>query len=175
MDIQLFWWINGWPHPALVKQLSLCFEFLGNREVVAGLVALWFLISLFLKDKKNRDQSVCFAGTFLLTAIAVLILKDFFNRTRPYLAMPNVYSFGKLSDGGSFPSGHAMAFGAWAVFVKFFKKRGQWAWFVLAFAGGISRIYQGMHFPSDVLAGWALGALFSGVIYLACHKRMNRV
>jgi undecaprenyl-diphosphatase len=94
------------------------------------------------------------------------LLKNFFLRERPKV-VPHLAHF----DPGSFPSGHSM--GATVVYLtlggiisrqtrRLLKK----SYFlsvalVLTLIVGISRIYLGVHFPSDVLAGWAIGSLWS--------------
>ena len=94
------------------------------------------------------------------------LLKNFFLRERPKV-VPHLAHF----DVGSFPSGHSM--GAAVVYLtlggilsrqtrRLLKK----AYFlsvalVLTVLVGISRVYLGVHFPSDILAGWAVGSLWS--------------
>ena len=96
------------------------------------------------------------------------LLKNFFLRERPTV-VPRLTHF----DPGSFPSGHSM--GAALVYLtlggilsrqtrRLLKK----AYFLsialaLSVLVGISRIYLGVHFPSDVLAGWAVGSLWSAI------------
>ena len=66
----------------------------------------------------------------------------------------------------SFPSGHAVGAAAFAVAVGYSVNR--W-WkltlWVIALLVGLSRLYVGVHWPSDVLAGWAIGALTSVVVF----------
>jgi undecaprenyl-diphosphatase len=96
------------------------------------------------------------------------LLKNFFLRERPTV-VPRLTTF----DRASFPSGHSM--GAALVFLTLggivsrqTRSLLSEAYFlavavVLSILVGISRIYLGVHFPSDVLAGWAVGSFWSAV------------
>lgn len=96
---------------------------------------------------------------FLSTSYVANGLKDVFRQPRPFQIDPSV----KLAnaDGYGLPSFHAMeATIMWGMFALWYKKK--WFWAVAIFAIvliGFSRIYLGVHFPTDVLAGYVIGAL----------------
>lgn len=87
------------------------------------------------------------------------ILKQAIHAPRPFWVDQGIKVF-KASNGFGMPSGHAQASTAW-IYVAFLIKK-KWFW-VLALAVvvmiGLSRIYLGVHFPSQVLAGWMIGIL----------------
>jgi undecaprenyl-diphosphatase len=86
-------------------------------------------------------------------------LKSLFAHPRPFELDPAVGVY--EAEGYGLPSGHAqIAVVVWGVLAAEIRKR--WAWItavVLMGLIGFSRIYLGVHFPTDVLAGWAIGAL----------------
>ncbi len=69
----------------------------------------------------------------------------------------------RCSRRGSFPSSHAANVGAVAVLMGLRYRRARIPAGLLAFLVGYSRIYLGVHYPSDVAAGWALGAVLAGM------------
>lgn len=112
------------------------------------------------------------AVAFLLAAYANTGLKDLFAHPRPFELDPAV----KLHDaeGYGLPSGHAKsAVVVWGNIAAGLRKT--WLWFVavlLMVLIGFSRVYLGVHFPTDVLGGWAVGAVFLAV-YLALEPHIE--
>ncbi len=124
---------------------------------------IWIAISLaMLFSKKTYQAGVC-AG--LALAFSVLItnlgLKPFFARKRPYVTMPQIKPLLISYDPNSFPSGHTCAaFSAgiaWAATLP--NWWGRIAAIVQAFCMGYSRLYVGVHYPSDVLGGAGVGCI----------------
>ncbi len=106
-------------------------------------------------------------GIALLVANNIYsILKLAFHSPRPYWIDPNVKAWGSEASFG-FPSGHSlMAVSIWGI-LGLNSKQSRWivASILMIFITGISRIYLGVHFLSDVLAGWFLGFVLLGLIY----------
>lgn len=107
-----------------------------------------------------------------------LLLKELFRRERPELHR-------LIEEGGySFPSGHSMAsflfYGMVAVFLYLFvvsrlAKLGiVLAAVILIACVGASRIYLGVHYPSDVLAGYAAGGAWLVLCLLGMHLVLER-
>ena len=105
-----------------------------------------------------------------------LLTKEFFQRTRPSFwdSIAPETSF-------SFPSGHAMCSMATAAALVVLFRRSQWRNHVTVIAGfcvlmiGVSRPYLGVHFPSDILAGWTAAlAWVVGLAISGAHARSWR-
>jgi membrane-associated phospholipid phosphatase len=91
-------------------------------------------------------------------------LKDLFTQPRPFVLQPGINLI--EATGYGLPSGHSQtAVVIWGILALRLKKT--WSWIVagsLMVLIGISRIYLGVHFPTDVLAGWAVGALLLSLV-----------
>ena len=95
--------------------------------------------------------------TFLADALSFLA-KDATHRTRPFVAHHQIHPL-YVVHSSSFPAGHAATAFAGAVLLSLLTPRLAPAFLLLATLVGLSRIYDGVHYPTDVLAGAALGAL----------------
>lgn len=125
----------------------------GVGDTVGRLALLAMTLSILLSGKRRADAlwlALMMAGGTALN----LILKQIFATPRPDL-LPHldiVHSF-------SFPSGHAagnmMMFGALALLAG--RRSGYWAAGVMIALIGVSRVWLGVHWPSDVAAGWIEG------------------
>ena len=123
-------------------------------------IALCLVLLLFPKTRR-----IGLAGAFALCLSLLctnLILKPLVARPRPWLMVEGLIHLVNEPDPKSFPSGHtSAAFGAaTAIFRALPRDRRKWGWAVLALAilMGLSRLYVGVHYPSDVLAGALVGA-----------------
>jgi undecaprenyl-diphosphatase len=133
----------------------------------------WGLIALvpFLFRAATRAATLWLLGAVAATSAAVSILKDAFGRVRPCDALAWCAPIDVPSPGGhSFPSGHAAGAFVFAAFVAVRAPR--WAAPALAWAALVawSRCVLGVHYPSDVLAGAALGA-WMGVLFARVSLR----
>lgn len=163
-------WVHGL-HDRALDVLMMCSTYIGSfpaQACVAVIVLAWCWV---------RKDRAAFVG--LLAVVAVdetlnRILKDIFDRPRPTIfeEIATLHSY-------SFPSGHAMAavanYGMMAVVVARLVPAGKKPAYAgtacLALLIGLSRIYLGVHWVTDVLAGYVAGAaiLFGGILWLEAY------
>jgi undecaprenyl-diphosphatase len=135
---------------------------------------LWIAVSLLLLCfRKTRKAGVLALAAMLLgLLINNLILKNLFARPRPWLTVEGLVPLLEPPDPNSFPSGHTCSsFAAAGIWLRTLPRRYMG---VIALGAaalmGYSRLYVGVHYPSDVLAGMCVGLLGAWAVY-SLYKR----
>ena len=166
-DGPLLWRMHGWHGPVLdqvvVIVTRLGYEwFLIPADVVIVTALLW----------RRRWREASFTAISLVgSALLNMSSKQFFQRDRPSLwesiAPESTYSF---------PSGHAMGSMTFACVVVLLSWNTRWRWPVALVAPlfavlvSVSRIYLGVHYPSDILAGWCAALVWVVGCYLVMFR-----
>lgn len=128
-----------------------------------------FLVLLF--TKKYRRVAI-----FALVAMAVELLmvegliKNIFERPRPFLLNENIQLLIKAPHGYSFPSGHTASSFAFASVLFLNRVPFRKTIMTLAALMGFSRLYLYVHYPTDVIAGALLGILIGWVVVYVQRK-----
>ena len=146
---------------------------LGNGYFLLPLV----ISGLLIFDRRNALRVIVVSIiAILFGGIIVHILKELVQRPRP-LAEPlfeaiNINVCGRgLCGKNSFPSGHSQTvFSTAAVLSGYYKKR--LLFYLLAFLVAFSRVYIGVHYPFDIIAGSVIGYL-SAKLVLLISQRFN--
>lgn len=167
LDGQILLWIQEYLRTPWLTKFFTVITRLGDKGSFWILLAILFL--LVPKLRKTGIHSLeAMAGSFLINN---LFLKNVIARTRPYEAVEGLTRLiEKLSD-FSFPSGHtATSFAMAVILYRELPKKYGVCFLVLAGLIALSRLYLGVHYPTDVLAGAISGTL----IALAVEKLNER-
>jgi undecaprenyl-diphosphatase len=100
-------------------------------------------------------------------------IKDLFQRTRPFEAHPQIHPL-YVVHSSSFPAGHAATAFAGATVLVYVVPRLAWLLYLIAAVIGFSRVYVGVHYPTDVLGGAAIGVVVGAVVVLGLRAARNR-
>ena len=149
---------------------------LGGFTVVT-LVTVVAILAFLMHGR--RRHALVLAGTVLLAFVSSELTKGFYARPRPDLVPHEVYVYS-----GSFPSGHstlsAATFLTLAMLIASLEPNRGTKHMVFALAAllvlgiGFSRVYLGVHWPSDVLAGWCLGAAWALGAWIVLRRITRR-
>ena len=131
-----------------------------------------FILLAGLGDARSRRRlplaAVATATSLAFACLVSALLKDTFDRARPEAADPSIVPAIATPSNASFPSGHAMTAFATAVVVGALHPRLRWPALAVAALVALSRVYLGVHFALDILAGAAIGtAIGFAVVRLA--------
>jgi len=138
-----------------------------------GMVWIAIMATLVIMRSQPLRALLQLCLALLLAAIVVEdVLKPTIHRERPFVAAPQVAVIGGRPDDYSFPSGHAGTSFAGALTLSTLAPGGRAAWWALALLIAYSRVYLGVHYPLDVVAGATIGMACGAVIgVIAAHQR----
>lgn len=170
MDYAVLAWINDvFGNSKLFAIISRLVSFIGSKW---GMIAL---VVILLSIKKTRK-----IGLYVMIAGGVswfindFIIKDIIKRDRPFVTYEELRNMcglagEELPDGYSMPSGHSVTSMAVAVAIMFFSRK----WGGVAIGAsvliGFSRLGLCVHYPTDVLLGWIVGAVFAVALHYATN------
>jgi undecaprenyl-diphosphatase len=115
----------------------------------------------------------------IAAVITKFILADFIRwlwfRPRPFVALNFIPLIDQSPKEGAFPSGHASFFFALSTIVYLYNKKAGIIFYIASFFIIIARVFVGVHWPSDILAGAVLGILMGWFLNKIFRKHAHRL
>lgn len=160
--------------PGWFEELARDYTALGGIPI---LMAFTFFVACYLAMERRYRATVFIVATALSGLIVSTLLKEVFDRPRPDLVETGtrVYT-------SSFPSAHAMmsacmylAFGALLARYETRRRKKVTVLTIAALiimAVGLTRVYLGVHWPTDILAGWTAGTIWALLCWLV-YRHMD--
>jgi undecaprenyl-diphosphatase len=124
-------------------------------------------------DRRQVARRAAWRGLAAASAATNILGKSLTARDRPHDKVPGARQLNRAPRTTSFPSGHAASAAAFATGVALEKPSLAAPVIIAAAAVGASRVVTGMHYPSDVLAGFTIGAA-AGALTLRWWPRRPR-
>lgn len=171
MDLLLFNQINQFAGK------WICLDILGIffAEYFEYVLVLCLFLFLAIKFKKYWNMVVqAFISAILGRFVIVEFIRWLWPRPRPFI-VNDVNLLLNYSDKSSFPSGHATFYFAIATIIFLYNKKIGILFYISAFLISLSRIFGGIHWPSDILAGAIVGILSGWLIHKIWYYSISRL
>lgn len=148
-DVKAFYFVNRRFHSRRLLGIMKFITHMGSLPFVLVLI----LLSGLLPFSKDTPLQLELATYLLLTHSLVQLIKIVVHRKRPFLQLNEVYSANIPGCRYSFPSGHTNAAFTTALILSQYFPAVKGIFLLLAFLVALSRIYLGVHFPTDTIVG----------------------
>jgi len=158
--------------------LAQFFSILGDGITLTGICIFLFILGIIFKKEHIRNSGVYGMSVIIAASFFVHLFKTAFERVRPdfsgvgvlsLIESPSVFDFGGRIN--SFPSGHTTVSFALAYALSRSYPKLSLFFYTIAATIGLSRIYLGSHYPSDVAGGALLGLGISMFLFSETRKK----
>ncbi len=169
-EVEFIFFLQEYIRTPILTYIMKFFTTIGN----AGIIFIAACIILLI-IKKYRPIGIIASVSLILNLFVVnLLLKPLVGRMRPYDAFNNLTILINAPSDYSFPSGHSSAgFAVAAVIFMLMPKKYGIPAIIIASIIAFSRLYLGVHYPSDVAAGIIIGCLTGICSKLICEKLLK--
>lgn len=165
-DEWLFLWINGGAEK--LAFLNPFMIFLSKYAVLFFMIGA--LVYWFTRARDNRRMITEALLSGLIGVTVNWIIGEIIYRDRPFVTLHAIQLVGHEAN-ASFPSTHSLGAFVIAMTIWQFRRRAGWVWMILAAGIALGRVWTGVHYPGDVLAGALIGILISVLV----HRLFTRI
>ena len=166
-DESLFVWINGWVGTLPIFDRIMGWvvsDYLVPVSLVLTLVALWFAGNAREVRQKHQIGVFVALSAMAFANWAVFLINDVYFRPRPFESLDVSLLFYQPTD-SSFPANSAAATFAIAASVWGVNRRVGLVLLAVAALYGFSRVYAGVHYPLDIVAGAGIGIVIAFLVF----------
>lgn len=172
LDLIIFNFINGFAGQWIwLDYLGMFFA--QYFEYVLWIALVLFLVVNFRKYWKMVLEAVIVAG-FTRFVLGEIIRKIWF-RPRPFVSLNFIPLINQSAKEASFPSGHATFYFALSTIIYFYNKKAGILFYIASFLIILARVFVGVHWPSDILAGAILGILTGIILNWLFRKYAHKI
>ena len=161
-DVGLFYLVNKKITNQFLDRVMILVTCLGSTSFSIG-ISLFMSIYFY---KWTTNLGFFLSINLLIGLIIVQIIKRLVNRPRPYISLNSVVPIYPPSCKYSFPSGHTCASFSIAYTLSMIYPFYSWLFLVLASLVAISRIYLGVHYPTDIVIGIIIATISTKIVTL---------
>ncbi len=165
-DTAILTWMHTHTSP-MYSSVLVAITTIGNVEILGPIT---LAIVLWLLYRQQRLKALIVTASVAGAAVANIILKLIFHRARPAFWPALIHE-----TGYSFPSGHAMGSAALMLSLILISWDTGWRWPITIASGsfvllvGISRVYTGVHYPTDIIAGWCVSLAWVIIVFFVAR------
>lgn len=180
MNESFFLKINMWvgQNPWLDHSMVFLAEWLGYFLILLLVTPL--LLTLFIRSSRISSWArslllklsyyreiliVSLASAFISRFVFVSTIRYFYYNPRPFEVLGGINRLIDHEATGSLPSGHASFYFALAAGIYFYNRKLGYLYFLAAGLMGFARVFAGVHWPLDILAGAILGVITAIIVY----------
>jgi undecaprenyl-diphosphatase len=139
---------------------------------------LWFCLALFLIvnfKKYWRMVAEAFIAAVFTRFVLTAAIRWLWFRPRPFVSLNFIPLIDQNAKEGSFPSGHASFYFALSTIVYYYNKKAGILFYIVSSLIVVSRVFVGIHWPSDILVGAILGILMGWILNKLFRKHAHKI
>lgn len=172
LDLSFFYLIN---HAGKNAPFDFIMPIITDISYFKVPIAVGFIALIIWGGRKGRTVAILAIPLLILSEGSAQAIKAFIQRVRPCHVLEQVHLLVGCSGSYSFPSGHATNIFAAALFLSRHYQNITIPLYALAFLVGYSRVYVGVHYPLDVIAGTGLGIAWASVVLYLEKEAIPRI